>query len=356
MRLPSGLYKRGPSYYLDYKDETGKRIRRSAGPDLHRALDLLDKVRGPRARSDSGAGLKAVLDSYLSRQRVHSKRKSVKVAEYSVRYLLRHFGDPPARELNQTLVDAFVTARRADEVAAKTINNDLIVLRAALNHGVTVGLLLNMPLKIKLLKTPKRRITRILTSQEIKRILDCASGRIYGILLVAAHTGFRTDEILHLQWRDVGWDDCSLRVTTKEGIWSSKNHQERSVFISQALITWLRHRRSSVALSTDRDWVFSTRKGTPMTVYNVCRAVKKVFEKAGVYERGRPTIHLIRHTVACTLLANGTDLETVRDWLGHADIATTSVYLHSTDERKRHAAETLQLATIRLPINHSLAS
>ena len=39
--LARGIYKRGNSYYLDYKDETGKRVRRSAATDLHRALDLL---------------------------------------------------------------------------------------------------------------------------------------------------------------------------------------------------------------------------------------------------------------------------------------------------------------------------
>ena len=75
-----------------------------------------------------------------------------------------------------------------------------------------------------------------------------------------------------------------------------------------------------------------------MTVFNTCRYVRKVFERAGVYEKGTPTIHLIRHTVACMLLSNGPDLETVRDWLGHANIATTRIYLHSTSERKREAA------------------
>ena len=78
-----------------------------------------------------------------------------------------------------------------------------------------------------------------------------------------------------------------------------------------------------------------------MTPHNTCRAVRKVFEEAGVYQEGLPTLHLIRHTVACTLLANGTDLETVRDWHGHADISTTSIYLHTTDERKKRASQSL---------------
>ena len=343
MTLPKGLYKRGACYYLDYRDETGKRVRKSAGPDLHRALDLLHKLRGPNA-AEGQATLKSVLDSYLARQRVYSKLKSIRNAESTARRLLAHFGDPCASVMTQATLDGFVIARRNEGVVDKTVNGDLIVLRAALNHGVASGLIQKLPFRVKLLKVPKRRIARALSHEELRSVLACASGRIYGILLVASHTGFRNDEILHLQWRDVGWNDQSLHVTTKDGIWSSKNHQERTVFVGEGLLEWLRTYRRSEKFSGERDWIFSTRNGTPMTTFNVCRAVRRVFEKAGVYQKGLPTLHLIRHTVACSLLSSGTDLETVREWLGHADISTTSIYLHTSDRRKREAAA--KLATL----------
>ena len=112
MQLPKGLYKRGSSYYLDYKDETGKRIRRSAGPDLHVALDLLKSVRGPHSADGSGAGLKTLLDCYLARQRIYSKARSVSVAESSSKRLVLHFGDPRISALDQEAVDGFIVARR----------------------------------------------------------------------------------------------------------------------------------------------------------------------------------------------------------------------------------------------------
>lgn len=344
MTLPRGLYKRGNCYYLDYRDETGRRVRRSAGRDLHHALDLLHKLRG----SDPGEcqiSLKSLLDSYVARLRVYAKRKSVGNAESAARQILSHFGDPAIQSMTQQHLDQFISDRRREGVVDKTINGDLIILRAALNHGVSAGLIQKLPVKVKLLKVAKRRISRTLTRDDIKRLLDCSSGRIHGILLIAAHTGFRTDEILHLQWRDIGWDDASLRITTKPGVWSSKNHQERSVFISESLVAWLRDYRNMSQRRDDGDWVFSTRNGTPLTIHNVCRAVRKVFETAQLYEKGTPTIHRIRHTVACALLSTGTDLETVRDWLGHADVSTTSIYLHTTDERKRRAARNLTLVS-----------
>jgi integrase len=41
--------------------------------------------------------------------------------------------------------------------------------------------------------------------------------------------------------------------------------------------------------------------------------------------------------------AAGCDVETVRDCLGHRDVATTALYLHARDDRKKRAAERLKL-------------
>ncbi len=48
-----------------------------------------------------------------------------------------------------------------------------------------------------------------------------------------------------------------------------------------------------------------------------------------------------RHTFASELAGNGTDLETLRDLLGHHSVQTTEIYLHTGMERKRAAVESL---------------
>ena len=150
-----------------------------------------------------------------------------------------HFGDIGVPSLTAQDLDSFILARKI-KVKDKTVNGDLIILRAALNNAVAVGLIDSLPFKIRMLKVSRRKIQRVLTPAEIQTLLESASqhrrgsaARYYGILLVATHTGFRTDEILHLQWKDIYWEDGSLHITTKDGVWSSKNHQERSVFVSQ---------------------------------------------------------------------------------------------------------------------------
>ena len=54
-------------------------------------------------------------------------------------------------------------------------------------------------------------------------------------------------------------------------------------------------------------------------------------------------IHDMRHTFGTTLAANGIDVRTIMELMGHTDIKTTMIYLHAAPSRMRGAVETLHL-------------
>jgi site-specific recombinase XerD len=68
--------------------------------------------------------------------------------------------------------------------------------------------------------------------------------------------------------------------------------------------------------------------------------ISSVSKKALIRKRIHP--HVIRHTFATTLLDKGNDLRTVQALMGHSHIRTTERYLHSTDDRKVEAIQSLQ--------------
>ena len=355
-QLPSGLYRRGLIYYGSYPDpRTGKRLRRSLGSDLRAALARLLELRGPTdplphtPPKRDRVLIADVLRAYLERLAVYSKPSVVKQTRSTVDRLTVHLGSVVASSLSGKHLQRFISARRVEGVRDVTINGDLSTLRTALNRAVEDRRLATLPVRVVFLRATKRRTPHLLSADDARALLESArrlhkgGERAYGVLLVSLSTGFRIAETLHLTWGDVDFAAHRINVRSKPGMWTTKTYAERSVFVAPAAMDYLRSLRESRCDETSEGWIFATRTGTPMSVGNADRVLRTVFKRAGLYRRGAGTSHRIRHTVASTMLANGVDLRTTQDVLGHANIATTSLYLHVVDERKREAANRIGL-------------
>jgi integrase/recombinase XerD len=72
--------------------------------------------------------------------------------------------------------------------------------------------------------------------------------------------------------------------------------------------------------------VFLSRHGKKLTTQRVWQIIKEIAASAGFDTNVYP--HLLRHSFATHLLANGADLRVIQELLGHADISTTQIYTH----------------------------
>ena len=74
-----------------------------------------------------------------------------------------------------------------------------------------------------------------------------------------------------------------------------------------------------------------TEKGRPLYPAYVDRTVKEELDGYGI--TGRKSPHVLRHTVATALLDDGADLNSIKEMLGHANLAATQVYTHNSVDR-----------------------
>jgi integrase/recombinase XerD len=140
-------------------------------------------------------------------------------------------------------------------------------------------------------------------------------------------TGLRVSELLALPAQALAMDATVLMVKGKGG-------RERVLPLSDlAKAAAMRLREATAKSKTPPRYLFSGRNPRqPMTRQGFALLLKQVAAKANIDPK-RLSPHVLRHSFASHLLANGADLRSLQKLLGHADIATTQIYTHVLAER-----------------------
>jgi integrase/recombinase XerD len=103
------------------------------------------------------------------------------------------------------------------------------------------------------------------------------------------------------------------------------------------------HRLRGMSRGADGQCVFVNRQGRPLTRDGIAYVlVKHATAAARSYpalRHKRITPHVLRHSCAVALLQSGTDVTVIRDYLGHASVATTGRYITTNLQMKRDAMQ-----------------
>jgi integrase/recombinase XerD len=170
-------------------------------------------------------------------------------------------------------------------------------------------------------------------------------GQMLTIPDVSTELGLRDRAILELMYA------CGLRVSEvcdlnifdaelDTGILSckGKGSKTRKVPIGKSAVEWL---RSYLAIRRQKENIevqnlFVSKFGKPLNRQDVFYLVKECGEKIG---RDDVSPHTLRHTFATHLVQNSADIRSVQQMLGHADISTTQIYTHITNQQLRKTYE-----------------
>ncbi len=175
------------------------------------------------------------------------------------------------------------------------------------------------------LTAPKRprQMPKYLTEEEAKRLIEASreNPRDYAIISLLAYSGLRVSELCNLRFEDVDFDERIIYVR------SGKGDKDRIVVVSSRVIEALQ----DYLLTRDDDMVylFSSRKSERISRSQVFRIVKRYAKKAGIKKEVTP--HVLRHTLATTMLRRGVDIRFIQQFLGHSSVATTQIYTHVDD-------------------------
>jgi integrase/recombinase XerD len=177
-------------------------------------------------------------------------------------------------------------------------------------------------LEIKRVKTRKRVVQRLSREEERGLIQQAYKGKsAHGLLIKTLFmTGARVSELASIRVEDFLFDELMILIDKGKG--GKSRYVPILPELAQELRTHLGERRRGYLFESNRDGRYSTRR--------IQQIVKEAAAKAGIMKRVHP--HLLRHTVATTLLERGMPLEQIQKFLGHSKIETTQIYAESTTE------------------------
>jgi site-specific recombinase XerD len=263
---------------------------------------------------------------------------------------LRHFArwleengspDPRVSEISTQQVRRYMYALSARNLRPRTVRGALNAVRALFAYLKAEGAIAeNMPLEVRLPK--KDAATRLTVNDEdLERLLEATERqhsdfrcvRDRAVLSVLIFCGLRRQELIDLTVQALNLADQSLLVQ------QGKGKKSRTVYLCDeaqaALRDWLALRTT---LKCAHDYLFVTEDRRHFGETSLPRMLEEIKAIAGL--KGDPRIkpHSIRHAAATRLLRNGADIRSIQTWLGHSQLQTTAIYLHTDEQQVRRIA------------------
>jgi integrase/recombinase XerD len=169
-------------------------------------------------------------------------------------------------------------------------------------------------------KIRKRVVTRL--SREEERKLIAHAYRVQGtrglLIKTLFQTGARVSEFVNIKADEVFFEEQMILISKAKG--GKSRYVPILPQLAQELRTHLGHRTTG--------YLFETVQNTQYSPRRIQQIIKETAAEAKITKRVYP--HLLRHSVAMTLLERGMPLEQIQKFLSHAKLETTQIYAEST--------------------------
>lgn len=189
----------------------------------------------------------------------------------------------------------------------------------------------------------ERRLPKILAIKETATLLNFVSNqclntkssfeywkslRNLALIDILISTGIRIAEAAEISLNDIITSERTILI-------HGKGRKQRLIYISCSntwynLMQWLKIRNTRTVYTNK---IFVNRTGKQITIHGIEYIFNSIKTQCNINSSSTP--HYLRHTFATNLLANGADLRSVQELLGHSNVSTTEIYTEVTTNRKK---------------------
>lgn len=216
----------------------------------------------------------------------------------------------------------------------RTKRKYLVNLNGIMKRAMKLGAITSNPVALvdrpgRLRKRSMLATTQFLRPVDVHALVRAASdvSRQDGSMLMAsAFCGLRLGELLDLRWGAVNFAGSSIHVESsyvRNASDTPKSGLGRTVPMAPDVARALAEHSMVGAVKSDADLVFTGREGRHVDANALRLRYYAALDRAGLK---RIRIHDLRHTFGTVCAANGIPQTTIKEWMGHSDLATTEIY------------------------------
>lgn len=245
--------------------------------------------------------------------------------------------------INRLSIRLWLGELTEQKMAKSTIARKVAALRSFFKYCFKRGYLEKNPAHLLVVPKKQKQLPKTATPEDIQRLMDTVDiETIKGlqdraILEVFYSTGIRLSELVGLNLTDVNLRQQQILV-------QGKGNKQRIVPLgSQAvkiLSKFMKQRTELYGIRTDSDArkaLFIAASGQRIYTRAVQYMVEKYLKLASEVTQQSP--HVLRHSFATHMLNNGADIRVIKEFLGHANLAATQIYTHTSVERLKNVYE-----------------
>lgn len=235
------------------------------------------------------------------------------------------------KTVNYAVIRSWIVSLVEQGISNRSINRKISSLRSYYKFLLKTKQIEVHPLvKHKALKTSKK-LQVPFSEKEIDDVIKLLSEEkgfegLRNKLIVELFyaTGMRRAELVNLRRSQVSLTNKTIKVL-------GKRNKERVIpllpSVALTIDAYLQE-RAQLPKIVDEPYLLLSEKGVKIYETLVYRVINSYFSKAS--EKVKKSPHILRHSFATHLLNDGADLNAVKELLGHASLASTQVYTHTS--------------------------
>lgn len=338
------------TYYLRYKDSTGKTCHQKIGRTSDITLaDARKQAKTLKSEINLGANpqaaekaRKAVLTyaeffegHYLPYVKPRKRSWNSDETLYRVR-LKDAFGDKRLDQITRQQIQLFHTKLKDEGLAAATCNHHVKLLKHSLNMAIDWDMLEKNPASRIPLFHEDNKVENILDQDQLEKLLTVlrtdSNRPVCLILLFLLSTGARLNEALSARWEHVNREHRVWRIPAS----NSKSKRVRVVPLNDSameVINQLDTEGIYEHLFVNKQRSAEIKKEAPYTT--ITKVWDRIRNKAGIPHF---RIHDCRHLFCSWLVSSGRPIYEVMTLAGHANVKTTQRYAHLSTKTLQDAS------------------